>query len=139
MRLDGKILNADSHGNVSEPNVVEVDGKKRTKMKPNPATFELTESTWVDVTAKAPRGAGAKMPMTPNPHFNKLDGPKLPTGEVHNGICTAGDAGGRGEEHFDLCVGREDHHITTPSAGSPGTICEIEILDLSNASKPGAT
>lgn len=155
MRLNGKILNADSHGNVYEPKVVEVDGKKVTKMKPNPAKFDLTKSIWVDVTAKAPWGAGAKMPMIPfrtlalNPHFNKqhfykkvyikqLDGLKLPTGEVHNGICIAGDVGGMGEKHFDLCVGREDHHITIPSAGSPGTICEVEILDVSNASKPGA-
>jgi len=154
MRLDGKILNIDTHGNVYEPRVVEVDGKKITKMKPNASKFDPARSTWIDVTAKAPWGAGAKMPLIPfrtlalNPHYNKqhfykkvyikqLDGMKMPNGEVHNGMCIAGDVGGMDEKHFDLCVGREDHHISIPSVGAPGTICELEILGVSDVSKPG--
>ena len=78
------------------------------------------------------------MPLGTNDYIKQLDGSKLPTGEVHNGVCIAGDVGAMGEKHFDLCVGREDHHIAIPSAGSPGTICELEILDVSSASKPGA-
>jgi len=154
MRLDGKILNIDTHGNVYEPRVVEVDGKKITKMKPNASKFDPARSTWIDVTAKAPWGAGAKMPLIPfrtlalNPHYNKqhfykkvyikqLDGMKMPNGEVHNGMCIAGDVGGMDEKHFDLCVGREDHHISIPSVVAPGTICELEILGVSDVSKPG--
>lgn len=34
MRLDGKILNIDTHGNVYDPRVVEVDGKKITNRHP---------------------------------------------------------------------------------------------------------
>jgi hypothetical protein len=155
MRLGEKILNITHHGNVYEPRQVVVDGKTITKMKPNREKFDPAKSLWTNVTATAPWGAGAKMPMVPfrtlalNPHFNsalfykkiyikQLDGMTMPNGEVHNGICIAGDIGGMGATHFDLCVGREDRHISIPSVGGRGgTICEIQVLGESAASRPG--
>lgn len=146
MRLDGRILNIAKSGNVYEEKQVEVAGKMVTKRKPNREKFDPNKSRWVDVTSKAPWGSGSKQPLVPfrtlalNPKFNKalygklvyikqLDGMKMPNGEIHNGICICGDAGGMRKEHFDLFVGREDHHISIPSIRrGGGTICEIQIL-----------
>jgi len=62
----------------------------------------------------------------------------MPNGEVHNGMCIAGDVGNMHEHHFDFCVGREDHHIQIPSVGGRGgTIVELQILEESAASRPG--
>lgn len=146
MRLNGRILNIAKSGNVYEEKQVEVAGKIVTKKKPNREKFDPKKSLWHDVTAKAPWGSGSKQPLVPfrtlalNPGHNKhlygkhvyikqLDGMELPNGEIHNGICICGDAGGMRKEHFDLFVGREDHHIAIPSIRRGGaTICEIQIL-----------
>jgi hypothetical protein len=155
MRLSGKILNITHKGNVYEPREVIVDGKKVIKNKPNPAKFDPSQSLWTDVTAKAPWGAGAKMPLIPfrtlalNPtlhpalfyqkvYIKQLDGMTLPDGQTHNGVCIAGDVGLMKVQHFDLCVGREDHHIQVPSVGGAGgTMCEVQILGECAASRPG--
>jgi len=155
MRLRGRILNITQAGNVYEPVEKIVGGTKVIKRKPNRAKFDPTKSLWTDVTTTAPWGAGAKMPLVPfrtlalNPTYNRalfykkvyikqLDGMTLPNGEVHNGMCIAGDVGGMREKHFDLCVGREDRHIHVPSVGGPGgTIVELQILGDSAASRPG--
>lgn len=94
------------------------------------------------------------MPLVPfrtldlNPNYNRehcfkrvyikqLDGMKMPNGEVHNGMCIAGDVGGMRAKQFDLFVGREDAHIKVPSIGGRGgTIVELEILGDSAASRP---
>lgn len=147
MRLDGRILNITQTGNVYEPKEVMVDGKKVIKKKPVAAKFDPSKSLWVDVTAQNPWGAGARMPLIPfrtlaiNPSMNRsmynqkvyikqLDGQTMPgTNERHNGICIVGDAGGMRKTHFDLFVGREDHHIRVPSVGTgDATICEIQLL-----------
>lgn len=156
MRLDGRILNITQSGNVYEPKEVIVDGKKVTKNKPNPAKFDPSKSLWVDVTDRAPWGSGARMPLVPyrtlaiNPKLNpslyykkvyikQLDGMTMSgTNEKHNGICIVGDAGGMRQTHFDLFVGREDHHISIKSVGTgDATICEIQVLGDCAASHPG--
>jgi hypothetical protein len=86
------------------------------------------------------------MPLVPfrtlaiNPFFNKrhckqkvyikqLDGVRLPWGEIHNGVCIVGDAGGMRENHFDLFVGRNSTHLAIKSIGKQGgTITEIKFL-----------
>jgi len=156
MRLGGKILNITRSGSVYEPQEQIVDGKTVIKYKPNPAKFDPAKSQWTNVTSTAPWGAGARMPLVPfrtlalNPKYNppslfykkvyikQLDGMTLPNGDVHNGVCIAGDVGGMRPTHFDLCVGREDRHITIPSVGGRGgTICEVQILGESAVSRPG--
>ena len=153
MRLGGRILNITSHGNVYEPREVIVDGKTVVKQKPVAEKFDPANSLWTDVTVKAPWGSGSKMPLIPfrtlalNPRLNpglhykkvyikQLDGMQLSTGERHNGVCIAGDTGGMRKTHFDLFVGREDHHITIPSVSRGGaTICEVQILEDSSAAR----
>jgi peptidoglycan hydrolase-like protein with peptidoglycan-binding domain len=153
MRLNNRILNITQSGNVYEPKEVMVDGKKVIKKKPNAAKFDPNKSLWVDVTVQKPWGAGARMPLIPyrtlaiNPSVNsslynkkvyikQLDGLTMAgTNEKHNGICIVGDAGGMRKTHFDLFVGREDHHISIKSVGTgDATICEIQVLGDSPAS-----
>src|SRR5262249_30611244 len=143
-------------GNVYEPKEVMVAGKKVTKNKPNPDKFDPAKSQWTDVTTRAPWGSGARAPLVPfrtlaiNPRLNpslyhkkvyikQLDGLVMPNGEKHNGVCVVGDAGGMRQTHFDLFVGREDHHITLASIEQGGgTICEIQILGENPASSKPA-
>ena len=147
MRLDGRILNIAKSGNVYEPKEVVVNGKKVIKKKPVAAKFDPSKSLWVDVTAKNPWGAGSHVPLIPyrvlavNPQYNRalyrkkvyikaLDGLQMEgTNERHNGMCVVGDTGGMRATHFDLFVGREDHHIRIPSIGKgDATISEIKVL-----------
>jgi len=155
MRLGGRILNITQSGNVYEPVETWVDGARVVKNKPNASKFDPDKSLWTDVTLTAPWGAGAKMPLVPfrtlalRPRYHaayfyrkvyikQLDGMTMPNGEVHNGMCIAGDVGNMHEHHFDFCVGREDHHIQIPSVGGRGgTIVELQILEESAASRPG--
>jgi hypothetical protein len=153
MRLNGRILNITHAGNVYEPREVMVNGKKVTKNKPNPDKFDAAKSLWTDVTDRAPWGSGSRTPLVPfrtlaiNPKLNptfyykkvyikQLDGMQLPTGETHNGVCICGDAGGMRKTHFDLFVGREDHHVSLASVGvGDARICEIQLLDDCGAAK----
>jgi hypothetical protein len=70
-------------------------------------------------------------------YIKQLDGLML-NDQKHNGICIVGDAGGMRQAHFDLFVGREDHHISLASVGTgDARICEIQVLGESAASRPG--
>jgi hypothetical protein len=70
-------------------------------------------------------------------YIKQLDGMSVPgTNERHNGICVVGDVGAMRKKHFDLFVGREDHHIRVPSVGTDdATMCEIQLLGECPASK----
>jgi hypothetical protein len=58
--------------------------------------------------------------------------------QKHNGICIVGDAGDMRQTHFDLFVGREDHHSSLASVGTgDARICEIHVLGECAASRPG--
>jgi hypothetical protein len=130
MRLDGRTLNLVASGNVFDPNV------GRAKID----SFDPKKSRWVDVTDRAPWGMGAKLPLIPfrtlahnarreTPLYGKrvfiaeLRGVKLPTGEVHNGVCIVGDAGSMDPgRQFDLFVGPESNSISLPVQ------CSVEVL-----------
>jgi hypothetical protein len=156
MRLNGKVLNIESSGHVYDLIVDKVvNGKHVQKHKPNPAKFDPSKSRWRDVTDRAPWGAGARTPLIPfrtlacngahepemyykKVYIEQLDGLRLPTGEVHNGICIVGDCGGLSSgQQFDFFVGREDHHIAIPSIGPSqgGSACRVMILDTCAAAK----
>lgn len=150
LRWQGRVLNIVASGNVYDRPVTRViNGVTVTKMKPTLEKFDPDRSLWTDVTATHPWGAGSRMPLIPfrvlahnvrtePPLFGRivyiqqLDGLALPTGEVHNGMCIVGDTGAMAPpgQQFDLCVGREDHHIQIPSlaASQGGSVCNVEIL-----------
>jgi hypothetical protein len=129
MRLDGRILNLAASGNVFDAMGNASEGR-----------FDPARSRWIDVSAQAPWGMGAKMPLIPfrtlahdprkepslygrKVYVAQLAGMKLPTGEVHNGVCIVGDAGGMdGGLQFDLFVGPESGRISLPAQ------CNVEIL-----------
>jgi hypothetical protein len=130
MRLDGKILNLITSGNVFDPKLGRAPIEK----------FAPNKSRWVDVMATAPWGMGARMPLIPfrtlahNPRgeaglygkkvfIEQLAGMKLPSGETHNGVCIVGDAGAlEANTQFDLFVGPESNRISLPA------LCNVEIL-----------
>ncbi|HEU4735337.1 MAG TPA: peptidoglycan-binding protein, partial [Kofleriaceae bacterium] len=157
MRLDGRILNIVSSGNVYDQQVTRVIGGAAVKKpKPSLERFDPARSRWVDVTDRAPWGSGARMPLIPfrvlahnprsEPHgslygrivyIRQLDGLVLSTGETHNGMCIVGDCGGMAPPgaQFDFFIGREDHHISIPTVAHSqgGSVCEVEILGTSAA------
>src|SRR5262249_27040680 len=66
MRLLGRVLNIAHSGNTYDRMVEkEIGGKKVKKPKPSLEGFDPSKSLWTDVTAKAPWGAGAKLPLIP--------------------------------------------------------------------------
>ncbi|HEY4243305.1 MAG TPA: hypothetical protein VGM88_26010 [Kofleriaceae bacterium] len=158
MRWQGRILNIVASGNVYDKVVqTNLGGKTVTKRKPTLEKFDPAKSLWIDVTDRDPWGSAARMPLIPfrvlahnsrgeTPLFGRivyiqqLDGFKLPTGEVHNGMCVVGDVGGMTPgEQFDFFVGRMDAPLQIPSIAKSGggSICHIEILGASAAySKP---
>lgn len=129
MRLDGRILNLVGSGNAFD--AVGMASFDR---------FDPKKSTWLDVSAQAPWGMGAKMPLVPfrtlahnarkepglygrRVFIAQLAGLTLPTGEVHNGVCIVGDAGGMEPGlQFDLFVGPQSGRIGLPAQ------CQVEIL-----------
>ncbi len=130
MRLNGRILNLIASGNVYDAQMGRAPFEK----------FDPKKSKWVDVTDDAPFGMGAKMPLIPfrtlahnaakesglygkKVFVEQLNGLKLPTGEVHNGMCVIGDAGAlEAGKQFDLFVGPESNRISLPAT------CNVEIL-----------
>ncbi|MFN0250341.1 MAG: hypothetical protein ACKV2T_25910 [Kofleriaceae bacterium] len=130
MRVNGKILNLAESGNVYDPRAGTAIFDK----------FDPKRSKWIDVSNEAPWGMGAKMPLIPyrtlaynagsekdlygkKVYIKQLDGVKLPTGEVHNGICIIGDCGSmEPEKQFDLFVGPEGRRVSIPPQ------CTVEIL-----------
>jgi hypothetical protein len=130
MRLDGRILNLAESGNVYDPRAGTAIFDK----------FDPKRSKWIDVSDEAPWGMGAKMPLIPyrtlaynagrekdlygkKVYIKQLDGVKLPSGEVHNGICIIGDCGSmEPEKQFDLFVGPEGRRVSIPPQ------CNVEIL-----------
>jgi hypothetical protein len=149
MRLNGRVLNVKTTGNVYDIPVEKVvHGKTVTVYKPDPAKFNPDNSRWEDVTSRAPWGSGSCLPLIPfrtlavnrdnETHFyrkkayvEQLDGLVLPDGKTHNGICIIGDCGGMATgAQFDFFVGREDSHIRIP--GTPtkcGVASRVVILD----------
>lgn len=129
MRLDGRILNLATSGNVFD-----------AMGNASEDRFDPARSRWIDVSAQAPWGMGAKMPLIPfrtlahdprkepslygrKVYIAQLAGMKLPTGETHNGVCIVGDAGGMdGSLQFDLFIGPESGRISLPAQ------CNVEIL-----------
>lgn len=129
MRLDGRIVNLVTSGNV-------FDAMGNASFE----RFDPAKSRWIDVSAQAPWGMGAKMPLIPfrtlahDPRkepslygrkvfIAELAGQTLPTGETHNGVCIVGDAGSlEGGLQFDLFVGPERGRISLPAQ------CNVEIL-----------
>ena len=127
MRLGDKVLSLASSGNVFD-----ASGQARFD------AFDPKRSTWIDVCAQAPWGMGAKMPLIPfrtlahdprgeslygrRVYIAELAGMKLPTGEVHNGVCVVGDAGGMQGGALDLFIGPERGRISLPAT------CHVEIL-----------
>lgn len=127
--LDGKIVSLVRSGHT-------FDGGG----EPDRARFDAAHSQWTDVSAQAPWGMGAKMPLLPfrtlahDPRkepslygrrvfVEPLAGVTLPTGEVHNGVCIVGDCGTmEGGLQFELFVGPESGRITLPAQ------CNVEIL-----------
>lgn len=130
MRLDGRILNLVSSGNVFDPATGKASFDK----------FNPKKSKWIDVTKQAPWGMGAKMPLVPfrtiaingakeknlygkKVFISELAGMRLPTGETHNGMCIIGDAGGvEAGKQLDLFVGVDGNSIGLPA------VCNVEIL-----------
>lgn len=127
MRLGDKILSLASSGNAFD-----ASGKASFDR------FDPAKSKWIDVCAQAPWGMGAKMPLIPfrtlahdprteslygrRVYIAELAGIKLPTGEVHNGVCIVGDAGGMQDGAFDLFIGPEAGRIALPAT------CNVELL-----------
>lgn len=126
MRLDDRILNLVTSGN-------RFDAAGKASL----ATFDPGKSRWIDVSAQAPWGMGAKMPLIPfrtlahDPRkeaglygrkvfIAELAGTRLPSGETHNGVCIVGDAGSL--DGFDLFIGPESGRIALPAQ------CNVEIL-----------
>ena len=72
-------------------------------------------------------------------YIQQLDGLRLPTGEIHNGVCLVGDCGKMEPPglQFDFFAGREDHHINIPSVAKSrgGAICNCLILEDCEPSK----
>jgi hypothetical protein len=161
MRLGGRMLNIVSSGNVNDQMVTTVIAGVAVK-RPAPSldSFDPAFSRWVDVTERAPWGAGARLPLIPfrvlahnartetplylkTVYIEQLDGVRLPTGEVHNGMCVVGDCGSMAPAggQLDLFVGRGDHHVAIPSVAATqgGTVCRVEILgDCAAAHHRGA-
>src|SRR5262249_44013800 len=140
MRLSGRILNIVSSGNVYDQEVTRmIGGAAVKKPKPSLDRFDPARSRWVDVTERAPWGAGARLPLIPfrvlahNPkteaplygrtvYIQQLDGLRLPTGEVHNGMWVGGDCRGMAppRARVDFFVRRRGRAITTPTLrGTP--------------------
>jgi peptidoglycan hydrolase-like protein with peptidoglycan-binding domain len=127
MRLEDRILNLVSSGN-------RFDAMGKASFD----TFDPGKSRWIDVSAQAPWGMGAKMPLIPfrtlahDPRqealygrkvfIEPLVGFKLPTGEIHNGVCIVGDSGSMERGQLDLFVGPGSGRIALPAQ------CNVEIL-----------
>jgi hypothetical protein len=69
-------------------------------------------------------------------YIKQLDGVML-NDQKHDGIWIVGDATVMRQTHFDLFVGREDHHISLASVCTgDARICEIQVLGECAASRP---
>jgi hypothetical protein len=150
MRLAGRMLSIVSSGNDHDQMVTTViSGVVVKRPAPSFDTFEPAFSRWVDVTERAPWGVGARLPLIPfrvlahnartetplylkTVYIEQLDGVRLPTGEVHNGMCVVGDCGSMAPAggQLDLFVGRGDHHVAIPSVAATlgGAVSRVEIL-----------
>src|SRR5262245_5891874 len=150
MRLAGRMLSVVSSGNDHDEMVIMViSGVAVKRPAPNFDSFEPAFSRWVDVTERAPWGVGARLPLIPfrvlahnarteTPlylkmvYIEQLDGVRLPTGEVHNGMCVVGDCGSMAPAggQLDLFVGRSDHRVAIPSAAATegGAVSRVEIV-----------
>jgi hypothetical protein len=155
MRLNGRVLNVKKHGNVYDREVEKVINGKTVKVhKPNPEKFEPKNSLWEDVTARAPWGSGACLPLIPfrtlavngskekglyrkKVYVEQLDGLALPYGGTHNGVCIVGDCGGMAAgNQFDFFVGREDAHIAIPGTHTKaGVASRVAVLGDCEAAK----
>jgi len=111
MRLAGRMLSIVGSGNDHDEMVTTViSGVAVKRPAPSFDRFEPAFSRWVDVTERAPWGVGARLPLIPfrvlahnartetplylkTVYIEQLDGVRLPTGEVHNGMCVIGDCG----------------------------------------------
>ncbi len=150
MRLGGRMLSIVSSGNDPGEMVTTVASGVAVK-RPAPSfdRFEPAFSRWVDVTERAPWGVGARLPLIPfrvlahnartetplylkTVYIEQLDGVRLPTGEVHNGMCVVGDCGSMAPAggQLDLFVGRGDHHVALPSVAATqgGAVSRVELL-----------
>ena len=150
MRLAGRMLSIVSSGNDHDEMVTTViSGVAVKRPAPSFDRFEPAFSRWVDVTERAPWGVGARLPLIPfrvlahnartetplylkTVYIEQLDGVRLPTGEVHNGMCVVGDCGSMAPAggQLDLFVGRGDHHVAIPSVAATqgGAASRVEIL-----------
>jgi hypothetical protein len=150
MRLAGRMLSIVGSGNDHDEMVTTViSGVAVKRPAPSFDRFEPEFSRWVDVTERAPWGVGARLPLIPfrvlahnartetplylkTVYIEQLDGVRLPTGEVHNGMCVIGDCGSMAPAggQLDLFVGRGDHHVAIPSVAATqgGAVSRVEIL-----------